>query len=495
MLKSQLFLRAKDLVKKVPDSVIESDDGAVAIVKAVYKRDALSTVTDVYHDFMNLLNLKRGQNESFKNFESRFEATVSKFNSHSDSSKIPESLTALMLLANSNVDSGQRISVLAAVSPTADTENATTDDFLKAISYESVASVLRQCDRAKQGDMPSSPSVLNANSSSATTGGHDNRRKKGKKTLNPEQLADLKSKTRCHTCRKKGHWSSEHNADGSLKPGAVVIEDTPATETPASDTRRRSVTFNMVNMHRPDEKLLNNFIGPLLDDGAPYSGMGFDDFKILQSLILPDCNGKLEPLPDSIADRPYWQYGAGKHASAPRKILGSVLLSIMSDGDHAVYIRHLIISGTSQWVVGRNVTRACDIRHIGANKLVLPDTSGTSACDSISIVDHDLHSYLPYSRFLPPYVSASLISTKSHIFCATAQLGDDSTSRSWIETQKIVDKVHRHVCGHSNYSDMKLLLQRNDLWNAEIQNISVVCLKAVPNAPRPLNPNRLEKSA
>ena len=82
----------------------------------VYKRDALSVMNEVYHEFIDVLNTKRGANKSFISFESRFEAEVSKFNSHSSLARLPDALVAFMLLVNANVDSSQRISVLAASS-------------------------------------------------------------------------------------------------------------------------------------------------------------------------------------------------------------------------------------------------------------------------------------------------------------------------------------------------------------------------------------------
>lgn len=50
--------------------MIQSAAGAMGIVDAVYKREPLSTVSDVYQDFMNLLNLKRGPTEMFRNYAS-----------------------------------------------------------------------------------------------------------------------------------------------------------------------------------------------------------------------------------------------------------------------------------------------------------------------------------------------------------------------------------------------------------------------------------------
>ncbi len=53
--------------------ILQSADGVKAIVRAVYKRIPLATVSNVYQDFLAVLNAKRGQSETFKNFEARFE--------------------------------------------------------------------------------------------------------------------------------------------------------------------------------------------------------------------------------------------------------------------------------------------------------------------------------------------------------------------------------------------------------------------------------------
>ncbi len=68
MLLSQLYGRALDVCKKIPDNVVQSVDGVKSIVQAVYKRDPLAAVSDVYQDFLEVMNAKRGSNESFKNF-------------------------------------------------------------------------------------------------------------------------------------------------------------------------------------------------------------------------------------------------------------------------------------------------------------------------------------------------------------------------------------------------------------------------------------------
>lgn len=218
MLQSNLYGRAKEICCKIPDGTIRSADGKAAIVNALYKRDALSTVSNVYQDFNAVLTTRRGERETFKNFESRFEAKVAKFKSHGSSCNLPEALLAFMLLGNACVDNTQRISVLAAAVPTAAGEEAaspmTTAQYLEKISYDSVAAVLRQCEST--GNNNKNP--LSASSSFA------GKRSNNRRPLSREQLADLKSKSICHKCNKMGHWRSDHNKDGSLKPGVKSVD-------------------------------------------------------------------------------------------------------------------------------------------------------------------------------------------------------------------------------------------------------------------------------
>lgn len=81
-LKAQLYGRAKDLCRAIESDVLISEHGAQAIVDSVYKRDTLAVVNDVYIDYMKLQSLRRGENESFVNYESRFQAQLAKYNSH-----------------------------------------------------------------------------------------------------------------------------------------------------------------------------------------------------------------------------------------------------------------------------------------------------------------------------------------------------------------------------------------------------------------------------
>lgn len=119
--------------------------------------------------------------------------------------------------------------------------------------------------------------------------------------------------------------------------------------------------------------------------------------------------------------------------------------------------------------MGQSVTRACNIQHLGGNKLFHPSSSSDSPTNYISITDFDLHSYIQYDRFIPV---DQQYSTKHQIqlFCAAAQIQGFVSDRPWKNIQNIFYKAHRHVCRHTSNSDIKNLLDWNKLWNDEENN-------------------------
>lgn len=140
----------------------------VAILKAVHKHDALSSVHDVYNDFIAVINFKFDLSEAVQNFESQIEVQVAKFNTHCPSLQIPKALVVLMLFANDNMDSTQRSSVLAVAASSVSTGDFITQDYLNSITYDSVASVLCQCDRSKTFTAPVYvPDALHVSSATA----------------------------------------------------------------------------------------------------------------------------------------------------------------------------------------------------------------------------------------------------------------------------------------------------------------------------------------
>lgn len=82
------------------------------------------------------------------NFENCFTAVATKLNSILQTTKLPECITSLLLLANAHISDTQRVMVLAAAASN-DPEigsNTSNDQFLLAVSYNIVSSIVRQCD-------------------------------------------------------------------------------------------------------------------------------------------------------------------------------------------------------------------------------------------------------------------------------------------------------------------------------------------------------------
>lgn len=139
MLKSHLFGSAKDLCPGIFDSTVASNAGVKAIVSEIHKRDALYVTTDVCKDISDLLNLKRSPSETFCAYELCFAAQLSKFNANGSTIKLPESMTAFMMLANVNVDVTQRVAILASAAPSGTSVQATNEspyEFPHTISNE-----------------------------------------------------------------------------------------------------------------------------------------------------------------------------------------------------------------------------------------------------------------------------------------------------------------------------------------------------------------------
>lgn len=78
ILKSKLYGIAADLCKGLSKQDLTAFHDAKEVVECVKKRDALAVISDSYQYFMTLLTTKRGNTESFKIFESRFDSQVSK---------------------------------------------------------------------------------------------------------------------------------------------------------------------------------------------------------------------------------------------------------------------------------------------------------------------------------------------------------------------------------------------------------------------------------
>ena len=159
-------------------------------------------------------------------------------------------------------------------------------------------------------------------------------------------------------------------------------------------SNKKLVTFHTAKLNSSKNSHDEKLVGPLLDDAAPYSGIRFHRLKLLSPCPNTNWNGKLEPLPESISDRSHWQYGSGNHSSDLRRMLCSVIIFPCLEDGFVIKIKHIIIEGSSQWVICRNVTAKCDIIHSKSNYLKLPNNI------EVSLDNIDLHSYILSRCFL-----------------------------------------------------------------------------------------------
>lgn len=99
------------------------------------------------------------------------------------------------------------------------------------------------------------------------------------------------------------------------------------------------------------------------------------------------------------------------------------------------------MDGSSQWVVGRNVTRKYIIDHMDYNRILfrIPDTC---VMNTITLTDVSDHSFIPASLFCQSGESSTSPPVVS-LMCAV-----HSSKLTWQDTKKVIDKVHKHVCGH-----------------------------------------------
>ena len=130
------------------------------------------------------------------------------------------------------------------------------------------------------------------------------RKQRQKQRLNPEKLADLKSKSMCRICKKKGHWASIRSRTGrsadakqSFGNRGSDAAETKTSEVSAND-RKGTLHFNMVSLSSSRNSL--EVPGPLVDDAAPYSGLGIVELQDLHPQLLPEWDGTLEDIPDSV---------------------------------------------------------------------------------------------------------------------------------------------------------------------------------------------------
>lgn len=186
--------------------------------------------------------------------------------------------------------------------------------------------------------------------------------------------------------------------------------------------------------------------GPFLDSGDPYSAISMVELNMIADHFGLQTNPALDPITAALSGCTSWQYETGNHASQPRNILESIMLTSNTDNGSQARIRHSVLVGSSQCVVGRNVTSKADIENIGRNALV---SAANGKEDLISIKNHSFLSFIKLDRFLPSLPSVN-INNESTFSCMSANFRDLSP---WTEVKSVVNEIRKHLCGHAPVSD------------------------------------------
>lgn len=133
-----------------------------------------------------------------------------------------ESLTAFMLLKNSGIDDSRRLSILASATPsvTSLSVDSATDEFIEAVTYETIAGTLWHCDKNEQ--YRETVSVMSLNRGSITTAPRREMRK-----FSPDAPKGLNLRCKSNTIGKYVHWAPDHCSDRALKDN-LSSHDTPS---------------------------------------------------------------------------------------------------------------------------------------------------------------------------------------------------------------------------------------------------------------------------
>lgn len=135
-------------------------------------------------------------------------------------------------MSSAKVSDNHRVSILAAAAHDVSAIKEEVDavsltkisnaDIVHSVSYETIASILRQCERPNNNNTHGTERSLHANQ--GRFGNNRNRNGGGS-----ERLRRMKDKFPCRKCGKYGHWQSEHLANGSLKRG-ISSYDKPQSD-------------------------------------------------------------------------------------------------------------------------------------------------------------------------------------------------------------------------------------------------------------------------
>lgn len=84
--------------------------------------------------------------------------------------------------------------------------------------------------------------------------------------------------------------------------------------------------------------------------------------------------------------------------------------------------------------------------------------------------DFNLHSHIRVDRFTDPetkfsHQSPSAFALAANTVINTAMMSPSPSSNNWRSLRCVIDRAHKHICGHARLSDMRTIFERNKIWN------------------------------
>lgn len=145
------------------------------------------------------------------------------------------------------------------------------------------------------------------------------------------------------------------------------------------------------------------------------------------------------------------QYGFCSYSSDRRHITGLAKRYAKTNFGNVTWIWRLLTKGSSNWILGQNNTRTYYTVHAGRKSLNLPNLFLQNVVDRFDLY---FHWYEHMSCFVNHGTQEGECTQASSTTIHKSTTEKISSCRA---TCRLVDKVHKHVCGHSTYGYMKTL--------------------------------------
>lgn len=217
---------------------------------------------------------------------------------------------------------------------------------------------------------------------------------KPRRRMTTEEITELKKKSKSRACDDLCNWKGD------------------------SECQRKPKTSKSTRSNSPQV--------PMVDDRAPQSSMRLKELHVPADCILPTWNGTLDPIQE-----------VRKGLSCNRKEAHLWLCDALNYLRRR-YInqhRHLIVDGSSQWLIGQNVTTKSNIMKADGDYLSF--LSGDGTFDIVKLTAHDMKSYLYKEMFY--HVDYKSINNPK-ITSLWANAVSQTRELSWPERKQIIEK-------------------------------------------------------